>query len=248
MSKIVLPLSGGMDSAVLLFKAARECSEVHCIFYDYGQRHRKELICARTLFQKVKKLYTDVRFELQEVNVQFLRMLAPTSSLTNDDIETPNIRKMAGEAQPKSYVPFRNLLFLSIALSRAEAVGATEVWHGSTAVDSLAGYWDASPEFLPKLNEVADLNRDNRIKVKAPLQKLNKSDIVQLGVQLGVPFQDTYTCYSGNDLADATTPSSSLRIQGFIAAGYRDPQQYIQQESINAVYEKHNCRVIDQKL
>lgn len=244
MKKIVVPLSGGMDSAVLLYKAAAEADEVHCIVFDYGQRHSRELVCAGYL-------YADAKFKskkpifLKTVDATFIKHLAPTSSLTNNDIATPDIRKIAGEAQPKSYVPFRNLMFLSIALSHAEAVGATEVWHGATAVDSLAGYWDASPEFLPQLNAVASLNREHKIRVEAPLIACDKSDIVKMGISLQVPFYHTYTCYSGEELADATTPSSSLRIQGFIKAGYKDPIEYKQQDQIDKLYEQRQCKSIE---
>jgi 7-cyano-7-deazaguanine synthase len=240
MKKIVVPLSGGMDSAVLLYKAAKEADEIHCIVYDYGQRHSRELKCA-------DYLYTDAKYRskkpifLRKVDASFIKHLAPTSSLTNDDIKTPDVRKIAGEAQPKSYVPFRNLMFLSIALSHAEAVGASEVWHGATAVDSLAGYWDSSPEFLPQINAVAALNREHKIQVVAPLIQCDKADIIKMGVGLQVPFDQTYTCYSGEELADATSPSSSLRIQGFIKAGFRDPIKYKQQDQIERLYIQQGC-------
>jgi len=239
--KIVLPLSGGMDSAVLLYKALHDGHTVLPIVYNYNQRHKKEIECALTLCESAQEKFNQAVIS-KFVDVSFLRDLSPVSSLTSDDIETPDIRKIAGEAQPKSYVPFRNMMFLSIALSYAESVGAEEVWHGATKVDSMAGYWDASPDFLPSINNLCNLNREHKIRVVAPLIQSDKKDIVKEGVEYEVPFNKTYTCYSGNDIADATTPSSSLRVKGFIDAGYKDPQQYIQQEEIDRLYIMHNCK------
>jgi 7-cyano-7-deazaguanine synthase len=147
-----------------------------------------------------------------------------------------------GEAQPKSYVPFRNLMFLSICSSYAEGVGADEVWYGATQIDSLAGYWDAEENFVQKLNQVIKLNREKKIKVVAPLLNMNKSDIILKGVELKVPFKHTYTCYSGELPADANSASSSLRIKGFLMAGYIDPMQY--KQDLTEVWQKHNCKVI----
>lgn len=243
-SKVVVPVSGGMDSAVLLYEAAQDFDEVHCLIFDYNQRHSREIECAKWLCGDAAKKHNKA-INYKVVDVKFIRDLAPTSSLTNDAIDTPDIRKIAGEAQPKSYVPFRNLMFLSIALSHAEAVGASEVWHGATAVDSLAGYWDASNEFMPLLNNLCDLNREHRINVMTPLIASDKADIVRRGIKAGVPFERTYTCYSGEELADATSPSSSLRIQGFIRAGYKDPIKYKQQAYIDKLYIENNCKDIN---
>lgn len=243
MKKVVIPLSGGCDSAVLLFKAMADTnvSEVHCIVFDYGQRHRQELVCARSLFKRANELFTK-QSSIKEVNVQAIKDLAPTSSLTNDNIATPDIRKIAGEAQPKSYVAFRNMIFLSLALSHAEAVGAVEVWHGATAVDSLSGYWDCDESFLTAMNQVAILNREHKIEIVAPLIKSDKVAIIKQGVELRVPFAQTYTCYSGEELADATTPSSSLRLQGFIGNKLQDPIRYKQQEYLDKVYLQNGCK------
>ena len=254
LTKVVLPLSGGCDSAVLLFKAIREFDEVHCIIYDYNQRHFAEIACAVELVHAANKIARDLPIHEGEfkgprafykiVDMKYIRYIAPTSSLTNDDIDTPDIRKIAGEAQPKSYVPFRNMMFLSTALSYAEAIGAEEVWHGATAVDSLAGYWDGCTSFVERLNALISLNRENQIRIKAPLINSNKGDIVRMGVSLCVPFNKTYTCYSGEELSDVTTPSSSLRVQGFIDAGYRDPIKYKQQAYLDGIYDSKGCKDI----
>jgi 7-cyano-7-deazaguanine synthase len=236
--KIVVTVSGGMDSALLLYMAVKKVGKdnVYPIFFNYNQRHLRELGCARGLVMNT------LARDLKEVDVSFIRDLAPTSSLTNDDIETPKVEDVMGEAQPKSYVPFRNLMFLSICSSYAESVGASEVWYGATQIDSLAGYWDAEENFVKKVNQVIKLNREKKIKVIAPLLSMNKPDIVLKGIELGVPFDMTYTCYSGDMPADATSASSSLRIKGFLMAGYIDPMPY--KQDLTEIWQKHNCKLI----
>ena len=151
---------------------------------------------------------------------------------------------MAGDAQPVSYVPFRNMMFLSIACSYAESVGASVVWYGAAQADSLAGYWDGSIEFLNSINNVINLNRKSKISIEAPLIDKSKSDIIKEGVLLKVNLANTWTCYSNREdgLADANTPSSSLRLRGFIEAGYKDPIQYVQQEKLNSLYKNKDCK------
>lgn len=228
-----------MDSTVILYQAVEKfgSDNVFALSYDYNQRHKKELILAEYHVNKLKCK------DWQTIDVSFIRKLAPTSSLTNDKIDTPDIREIAGEAQPKSYVPNRNMIFLSIAASYAEAVDATTVYHGATKVDSLAGYWDASPEFLPTINSVLSLNRENRISIEAPLIKMDKADIVREGIRLKVLFSKTYTCYSGENLCDSNSPSSALRIKGFANAGYVDPLPY--KQDLKPIWEKYNCRLIE---
>jgi len=236
MSKVVLAFSGGMDSSVLLHMAAEKFDEVYCLFFDYGQRHKKELQCAE---KQLKSLNKGVKMLVIDTP---LNVLAPTSSLTNLDIDTPDVREMRGEAQPKSYVPFRNMLFISYLLSYAEGVGADAVWYGAAQVDSLAGYWDGSPEFLKEINDVAALNREHRIVVEAPLLTMSKADIILEGIRLGVKFSDTWTCYAGEEKADAYSPSSSLRLQGFASAGYIDPIPY--KQDLRNVWKQNNCKKI----
>jgi 7-cyano-7-deazaguanine synthase len=243
MNKIVLSLSGGMDSTVLLHMAATQYDEIYTIAFDYGQRHHRELSCAWYQVQVLSKKKT-VHQKL--LNVNYIKDIATNSSLTNHNIANPNIKEMAGDAQPVSYVPFRNMMFLSIACSYAESVGAGVVWYGAAQADSLAGYWDGSNEFLDSVNNLISLNRKNKIKIQAPLLTMSKKEIIEQGVKLGVDFGNTWTCYSNREdgLADADTPSSSLRLRGFIEAGYKDPIQYIQQDKINKIYLDKNCRSI----
>ena len=247
MTRVVVPFSGGMDSTVLVHWACTKFDQVDVLTFDYGQRHHRELQAADAQWQDIINKYPNVTTSRQTLDVRFIRSLVPTSSLTNDDIETPNVATVRGEAQPKSYVPNRNMMFLSIATARAEAIGASTVWHGAAQADSLAGYFDGDTTFINAINNVNVLNREHRVVVEAPLINMSKADIVRKGVELGVDFAKTYTCYAGGELADATTASSSLRLQGFVESGYIDPIQYIQQEQLNQVYKQRGCVPIPQR-
>ena len=242
--KIVITLSGGMDSSVLLYKAAEQYNEVHTVTFDYGQRHSKELEAAEKQLANAKFNYTNVKFTNKLLDVTYIKDIADTSSLTNDNIDTPDVKDIMGEAQPKSYVPFRNLMFLSILLSYAEKMEADEVWYGAAEADSLAGYWDGSVQFVDKINQICLLNREIDVSVRAPLLEMSKKEIILNGVELGVNFGDTYTCYSGDYPCDANSASSALRLKGFIDAGLQDPLRYKQQDKLDLVYKDNNCKSI----
>ena len=248
--KIVISFSGGMDSSVLLAMAAdRGYSDIHLLSFDYGQRHKRELGCIDLQTSNIKKKYEKVKpitITTKTLDVSYIKSIANKSSLTNTDIDNPKIKEMAGDAQPVSYVPFRNTMFLSIACAYAETNECDTVWYGAAQADSLAGYWDGSDEFIQSVNSLVSLNRKSKIKIEAPLITMSKKDIVLEGIKLRVSFNDTWTCYSNRDdgLADAETPSSSLRLRGFIEAGYRDPIQYLQQEKLNKLYEANNCKLV----
>lgn len=244
-NKLVLAFSGGMDSSVLLFIAAdRGYEEIHTVTFDYGQRHRREMQCVPLQKWDLEEKYPNIKFTNKVLDVSYLKDISPTSSLTNLDIDNPDISKIAGDAQPVSYVPFRNQMFITICCAYAESLGAEAVWYGAAQVDSLAGYWDGSQEFVNNINQLAALNRQHRILIEAPLLSLSKADIIREGVKLGVQFENTWTCYSNREdgLADATTPSSSLRVQGFISAGYKDPIKYLQQDKLDGIYKEKNCK------
>jgi 7-cyano-7-deazaguanine synthase len=243
--KLVLAFSGGMDSTVLLFKAASEgYREIHTVTFDYGQRHRREIQCIPDQIRNLQLKYPDITVTNKILDVRYLKDISPTSSLTNNEIDNPNISKIAGDAQPVSYVPFRNQMFLTICCAYGESLKVDTVWYGAAEADSLAGYWDGDNSFVKYFNKLISLNRETKITIEAPLISLSKAEIIREGVLNGVSFKDTWTCYSDREdgLADATTPSSSLRVKGFIDAGYRDPVRYLQQEQIDRIYELNNCK------
>jgi len=244
-NKLVLSLSGGMDSSVLLHMAwDRGYDEIHTLSFDYGQRHKRELNCVSLQISDLKRnAIGNLNVTHKVLDVSYIKDIANKSSLTNFNIANPNIKEMAGDAQPVSYVPFRNMMFLSIAAAYAETLECSTVWYGAAQADSLAGYWDGSEEFLSYVNNLIMLNRKSKIKIEAPLLVMSKKEIILEGVRLNVNFSNTWTCYSNREdgLADAETPSSSLRLRGFLEAGYKDPIQYVQQEKLEKLYESKGC-------
>lgn len=221
MSKAVVPISGGLDSSVILSIVAQASSEIYTISYDYGQKHKKELLYAEMQID----CYDNIEHH-NRVDLSFFKNIVTSSSITNNNIPVAHAKDVLGDAQTVNYVPFRNMMMLSIACSYAEAVGAEIVYHGSALVDSQAGYWDGSAEFLEQINHLTALNRKNRIKIEAPLINLSKKEIISLGLDNGVRFEDTWTCYEGKELACGYCTACSSRIQGFLDNKMKDPIQY----------------------
>ena len=238
-SKAVVPISGGMDSSVLLHLAANRYDEIVAITYNYGQKHRdKELMCA-TL--QIESIETPVVY--QNINLPFFKDVCQVSSLLNSRIAVAKAKDVMGDPQTVNYVPFRNLMLLSISLATAESACASTVFHGAAQADSVAGFWDGSEEFLEQINKVSALNRRNRITIQAPLIDKSKAEIIKLGIKLGVDFSKTWTCYEGEEQACGECTACSLRIKGFLDAGYIDPLPY----KINLPWAKYNCKPISRR-
>ena len=220
MTKCVVSFSGGMDSTVLLYHAAKTYDSVLALFFEYGQRHIKEYECAKYHADKLENV------TLKPINVTFFKDIATQSSLLNDNIAVAKARDVMGDPQTVNYVPFRNMMLLSIASAAAETFGAHRVLYGAAQADSVAGYWDGSEEFLDASNRVNILNRRNKITIGAPLIEMSKRDIVKWGLDLGVEYDKTWTCYEGKEDACGECTACSLRIKGFIDAGLPDPLSY----------------------
>jgi 7-cyano-7-deazaguanine synthase len=236
MKRCVIPISGGLDSTVILHHAKNNLKfdEIYCLSFNYGQRHKRELKCAEYQCSKIGVKAHKL------LDISFVKDIVTTSSLTNMNIDVAKTKDVLGDPQTVNYVPFRNMMMLSICCAYAESVEAGTVFHGAALVDSQAGYWDGSNEFLDSINNIISLNRRDRIVVEAPLIKLSKKEIIELGIQLQVDFSNTHTCYSGNKVADASNPASSSRIKGFIEAGYIDPVKYTQK----IPWDQYHCAKI----
>ena len=234
MSKALVILSGGMDSSILLHYVAKELNydEVYAITFNYGQRIIREIECA-----KYQSKACNVR-EHKIINMDFFREISTMSALTNTNLAIPKARDDIGNAQPLSYVPFRNLLLLTTAAGWAESIGASDLYYGAVQTDDFSGYWDTTSLFLNKVNDVYNLNRKNTIKVNAPFISYSKDLVVKKGIDLQVDFRQTHTCYEGTDPACGECVSCSARIKAFIDNKTIDPIGY----SKDIPWSKYNCK------
>lgn len=220
----VVLLSGGMDSTVLLHHVARTLGRVplHALSFDYGQRHDRELDCARSQAQAAGAT------EHRVVNLDFVADLVKGgTSLVRGGDDVPDLADLGHEEldQPPTYVPNRNMMLLSVAAAYAEAQGIRDVFYGAQAHDEY-GYWDCTRDFLERLNGVLALNRRDGVTIHAPFVDKKKSDLVRLGVELGVDFAETWSCYRGGAQACGTCPTCVERLKAFAEAGTNDPLVY----------------------
>ena len=218
MRKAIILLSGGLDSAVTLFYVKTRGFDVTCLTFDYGQRHRREIQSAKMLAKlaKTKQVILAMTFPLG------------ASSLTNAKTKLPcrqsSVIKKTGI--PNTYVPARNIIFLSYALLYAEVIRANSIFIGINSID-YSGYPDCRPEFLKAFTKMAALGTKSgasgkAVKIEAPLMKSSKTDIVKLGKKLNVPFEHTWSCYEGGKHPCGKCDSCMLRADGFKEAGIVD--------------------------
>jgi 7-cyano-7-deazaguanine synthase len=216
--RTVVLLSGGMDSATCLAWASRRGSVV-ALTVAYGQKHRRELRSARELARRFR-----VR---RHVILQLPLTRIADSALTRRGrrIPSPSTRR---SGIPSTYVPARNTILLGLALALAESTGADGICIGANAVD-YSGYPDCRPEFLRAFQRVARLGtrvgveRGVQVRVLAPLVRLSKAEIVQLGTRLGVPWELTWSCYRGGRRPCGRCDACVLRAKGFREANQPDP-------------------------
>lgn len=224
MLKAVILLSGGLDSSTVLYQAKADGYECYAISFDYQQRHRRELDAAEAIAISANvKEHQVVNFDLRQWG---------GSALTNNALDLPEHRSLAqmSETIPVTYVPARNTIFLSFGLSYAEATGAERVYIGVNALD-YSGYPDCRPDYIQAMQQVFDLGtkqgREGQpIQIVAPLINLKKTEIIELGNQLGVPWQKTWSCYAGGDLACGVCDSCRLRLAAFAELGLQDLLDY----------------------
>jgi 7-cyano-7-deazaguanine synthase len=242
MPKALVILSGGMDSTVLMHAIGKTIDPYtlrnkysdgfYAITFNYGQRIAREIDCAK--FQAGQLGVTEHKI----VNMDFFRDISKMSALTNTDLSIPKARDDIGNAQPLSYVPFRNLLLLTAAAGWAESLGANDLFYGAVSTDDFSGYWDCTSAFMDKVNDVYNLNRKNTIKINAPLMLMSKAQVVRKGIECRVDFKQTHTCYEGTEIACGECVSCAARIKAFIDNKTVDPIQYAK----DIPWDKYECK------
>ena len=212
--KAIILLSGGLDSTTTAYKAKADGYKLYAISFDYGQRHKIEL-------EKASQIAKDLEVDEHKIALLDLRLFG--GSALTADIDVPKSRDVEHEIGiPITYVPARNTIFLSYALAYAEVIGAFDIFIGVNIVD-YSGYPDCRPEYLQAFEKMANLaiaatdSGENKININAPLIKLSKSEIIKMGLELGVDYSKTISCYDPDEKGSpcGKCDSCQLRKKGF---------------------------------
>lgn len=219
MKKAVVLLSGGLDSTTCMSVAAQEGYEIYSMSFDYGQRHQRELEAAKAVARY---------YQVKEHRIIKIDNVGG-SALTDSSLQVPDY--VENDEIPITYVPARNILFLSYALGYGEVIGAEAIFIGISSVD-YSGYPDCRPEFLEAYQKVAQVGtkagaNGQTIEIKAPLIHLSKAETIRLAAHNGAPLHLTTSCYRGGEKACGTCDSCTLRLRGFDEAGHKDPIEYM---------------------
>ncbi|MCK5306016.1 MAG: 7-cyano-7-deazaguanine synthase QueC [Candidatus Omnitrophica bacterium] len=219
MKRAIVLLSGGLDSAVTLYYAKNLGYKITCLSFDYSQRHQKEIKLAKRLAGLAGAAHIVLK----------VKFPARSSSLIDKKRRLPKrgLSKIKEAGIPSTYVPARNIIFLSYALCYAEVLSADSIFIGVNSVD-YSGYPDCRPDFLKAFSRMSALGTrrgvtGRMVKIKTPLSRKSKGEIVKLGRRLKVPFKYTWSCYEGARYPCGACDSCRLRSRGFSEAGLDDP-------------------------
>jgi len=213
MKRGIILLSGGIDSAVTLYFAKNKGYYFEALIFDYNQRHKKEIDCAKKIARLNKIDYRIIKCDLSWVK----------SSLTEKRLKVPSQRNLKGKDIPLTYVSGRNIIFLSYAASLAESIKAKAIFIGAHIKD-YSGYPDCRPNFLNSFQRALNLGLKNKgLRIVAPLLNKKKGDIIRIGRRLGVPFEHTWSCYQGGKAPCLECDSCRFRTAAFLKLGLRDP-------------------------
>jgi 7-cyano-7-deazaguanine synthase len=223
---VLAVLSGGLDSSVMTMLLVKKygAERVSAVSYDYGQKQRVEL-------EKAFELCNKLGIKHKILNLDILGDIASpiSANISGTEVAMPTIQDVLGDPQPPTYVPFRNLIMLSLTMSLAEVKRASHVFTGLQVHDEY-GYWDTSQTFVDSLNAVASQNRTFKVQIEAPFSHLSKKEEILLAVEMNKEHLliNTISCYDPVDGESCgICPTCSERIGNFIKAGIHDPIPYI---------------------
>jgi 7-cyano-7-deazaguanine synthase len=225
MDDCVVLLSGGLDSSTLLHYVTRRlgCPAVHALSFAYGQKHGRELDMARRQAERAGAKTHRI------VDLSVLAALSGgASALTDAGLAIPDLADLDARqrGQPSTYVPHRNLILLALAAAYAESCGLADVFYGAQAQDAY-GYWDCTVDFVGRMNDLLALNPGRAVVIHAPFTQWPKANVVRLGLELGVDYAITWTCYRGGRRPCGTCPSCGERREAFRQVGVPDPLEAI---------------------
>ncbi|TDT44125.1 preQ(0) biosynthesis protein QueC [Halospina denitrificans] len=216
MGTVVVIYSGGMDSYTLLHKALHEGWEVHALSFDYGQRHSRELDCAREVCRKLAVPH-------QVVDIGSIQSLLGGSALT-DEVDVPEGHYEESNMKA-TVVPNRNMILLSLAIGQAVSLEAEAVWYGAHGGDH-AIYPDCRPAFIERMDQLARVANYQPVRVEAPFMQMSKGEILAEGLSMGLDYRATWTCYNGREQACGRCGACVERLEAFSLNGLSDPLSY----------------------
>lgn len=239
-SKVLSVLSGGLDSSILTMLLVRKygAHNVIAVSYDYRQKQRLEL-------EKAARMANRLGVAHKVFDLGLLGDIAQpiSANVSGTSISMPTIKEVVGDPQPVTYVPFRNLILLSLTLAQAEASNARYIFTGLQVHDEY-GYWDTSERFVNSVNEVAAMNRTQEIEILAPFASYSKACELRVCQELGCLdfLVDTLTCYEPDKQGRSCgkCPSCSERIMNFAQFGHRDPIPYAKDIPWDSLIKQHS--------
>ena len=223
--KVLVVLSGGLDSSVATMMCVDKygANNVSAITFDYNQKQRIEI-------EKAFELTNKLGIKHKILNLGILGDIAQpmSANISGTNVDMPNIKEVLGDPQPVTYVRFRNMILLSLAMSHAEVQGCNKVITGLQVHDEY-GYWDTTQKFVDSMNNVASQNRTHSVTIEAPFSQMSKADEIEIAINLGQfdLLKHTMTCYNPQGvLSCGKCPSCAERIMNFMKVGRKDPIPY----------------------